>query len=84
MGVVSRRWVWVESMGVASGCGCKEVYRYPHITYPLLYLYPNGADLYVNERQKIRHYRTRSTEESSEVHERLSLELITECFHKLE
>ena len=22
----------------------------------------NGADLYVNERQKIRHYRTRSTE----------------------
>ena len=19
-------------MGVASGCGCKEVYRYPHIT----------------------------------------------------
>ena len=25
MGVVSRRWVWVESMGVASGCGCKKV-----------------------------------------------------------
>ena len=23
----------------------------------------NGSDLYVNERQKIRHYRTRSTEE---------------------
>ena len=21
-------------MGVASGCGCKEVYRFPHITYP--------------------------------------------------
>ena len=34
MGVVSRRWMWVESMGVASGCGCKEVYRFPHITYP--------------------------------------------------
>ena len=32
MGVVSRRWMWVESMGVASGCGCKEVYRFPHIT----------------------------------------------------
>ena len=32
MGVVSRRWVWVESMGVASGCGCKEVYKFPHIT----------------------------------------------------
>ena len=23
----------------------------------------NGADLYVNERQKVRHYRVRSTEE---------------------
>ena len=34
MGVVSRRWVWVESMGVASGCGCKEIYRFSHITYP--------------------------------------------------
>ena len=33
MGVVSRRWVWVEYMGVASGCGCKEVYRFPHVTY---------------------------------------------------
>ena len=34
LGVVSRRWVWVESMGVASECGCKELYRFPHITYP--------------------------------------------------
>ena len=36
---------WVECMGVASGCGeqevgvasgwgCKEVYRFPHIIYP--------------------------------------------------
>ena len=36
---------WVECMGVASGCGeqevgvatgcgCKEVYRFPHTTYP--------------------------------------------------
>ena len=24
----------MESIGVASGCGCKEVYRFPHITYP--------------------------------------------------
>ena len=32
--MVSRRWIWVESMGVASGCDCKEVYRFPHITYP--------------------------------------------------
>ena len=34
IGVVSRKWVWVESMGVASGYGCKEVYRFPHIAYP--------------------------------------------------
>ena len=24
----------MESMGVASGCSCKEVYGFPHITYP--------------------------------------------------
>ena len=24
----------VESMGVSSGCGCKEIYRFPHTTYP--------------------------------------------------
>ena len=30
MGVVSRRWMWVEYMGVTSGRGCKEVYRFPH------------------------------------------------------
>ena len=29
----------VESMGVASGCGCKEVYRFPHNTLTLLLLY---------------------------------------------
>ena len=38
VGVVSRRRVWLvevgESMGVATGCGCKEVYRFPHTTYP--------------------------------------------------
>ena len=32
MGVVSRRKMWVKSMGVSSGCGCKEVYRFPHTT----------------------------------------------------
>ena len=37
MDVVSRRWMWVESMGVTSGCGCKEVYRFPHITYPSIF-----------------------------------------------
>ena len=34
MDMVSRRWVWVESMGVVSGSDCKEIYRFPHITYP--------------------------------------------------
>ena len=34
MGVVSRRWLWVESMGVASGCGCKEVYRFLILLIP--------------------------------------------------
>ena len=24
----------MESIGVATGCGCKEVYRFPPITYP--------------------------------------------------
>ena len=33
MGVVIRRWVWLESIGVFSGC-------FPHITYiSLLHLY---------------------------------------------
>ena len=25
-------WVWL--LGVATGCDCKEVYRFPHTTYP--------------------------------------------------
>ena len=28
---------WVESVSVATGCGCKEVYRFPHTTYPYSY-----------------------------------------------
>ena len=40
MGVVSRRWMWVESMSVASGCGCIRRYigSYPYIYILLLYL----------------------------------------------
>ena len=43
MGVVSRRRVWLVGVGgtmgvvgrcLSSRCGCKEVYRFPHITYP--------------------------------------------------
>ena len=33
VGVVSRRRVWLVGVGVATGCGCKEVYRFPHSTY---------------------------------------------------
>ena len=32
MGVMSRRWVWL--VGVGGIYGCKEVYRFPHSTYP--------------------------------------------------
>ena len=27
-------WVWLKYIGVASGCCCKEVCGFPHITYP--------------------------------------------------
>ena len=26
--------VWMWLVGVATGCGCKEGYRFPHTTYP--------------------------------------------------
>ena len=34
MGVVSRMRVRLVGVGRIYGCGCKEVYRFPHITYP--------------------------------------------------
>ena len=34
VGVVSRRWVWLVGVGGIYGCGCKEVCRFPHTTYP--------------------------------------------------
>ena len=34
VGVVSKRWVWLVGVGGIHGCGCKEVYRFPHTTYP--------------------------------------------------
>ena len=35
VGVASRwhLWVWLQCIGVASGCCCKEIYRYPHNNY---------------------------------------------------
>ena len=38
VGVVSRKWVWLECIGVVSGCGCKDVYRFPHHYYLSLLL----------------------------------------------
>ena len=26
-------WVWLECIGVVSGCCCKDVYRFPHNTF---------------------------------------------------
>ena len=34
MGVAIKIWVWLECIGVVSVCCYKEVYRFPHITYP--------------------------------------------------
>ena len=46
VGVVSRRRVWLVGVGQIYGCGCKEVYRFPHNTYLLLYpLYFAAASL---------------------------------------
>ena len=40
MGVVIKRLVWLECIGVVSSCGCKEVYIFPHTIYlSLLHLY---------------------------------------------
>ena len=40
-------------MGVATGCGCKEVYRFPHTTYPYssciyLFFFAAASLLFVN------------------------------------
>ena len=36
MGMVIKRWVRLECIGVGSGCCCEEVhvYRFPYMTYP--------------------------------------------------
>ena len=50
-------------LGLASVCPCYINRRYKYFVGTLHCELENGADLYVNERQKIRHYRARSTEE---------------------
>ena len=39
-------WVWLECIGVVSGCCCKEVYRYPHNNY-LLFPTPHVLALFL-------------------------------------
>ena len=50
------QWVWVESMGLASWCGCKEVYKFPHITYPysscICYFFASTSLLFVHLKKK--------------------------------
>ena len=40
-------WVWLQCIGVASGC-CKEVYRYPHNNY-LIFLTPLVLALFLQQ-----------------------------------
>ena len=48
VGVVSRMQVWLKCIGMASGCCCKEVYRYPHNNYYFsLYIYSTCIMLYI-------------------------------------
>ena len=56
-------WHMEHLFGLASECRCWINRRYKTFVSTLHCALENGADLYVNERQKKRHYRTRSTEE---------------------
>ena len=49
MGVVSRRWMWVESMGVASGCGCKEVIPTPIVSVLFCSSIPTFCSFFFNK-----------------------------------
>ena len=49
--------------GLVSECCCYINRRYKTFVSTMHCALENGADLCVNERQKIRHYRARSTEE---------------------
>ena len=42
-------WVWLECIGVVSGCCFKEVYRYPHNNYyfSLLYSFLEATSLFL-------------------------------------
>ena len=50
-------------LGLASECCCQIIGRYKTFVSTLHCTLENGVDLYAKERQKIQHYRARSTEE---------------------
>ena len=63
--------------------------RYPEAVSTLHCALENGADLHVNERQKIRHYRARSTEERRRIRKKNNnakslFFYFAQCVHKLE
>ena len=52
VGVVSRRRVWLVGVGGMYGCGCKEVYiyRFPHSTGCILFLFAAASLLFVHKK----------------------------------
>ena len=40
-------WVWLQCIGVASGCCCKEVYSYPNNNYEFSLLHYIVLVLYI-------------------------------------
>ena len=49
VGVMSSRQVWLVGEGGIYGCGCKEVYRFPHTTYPYSSCICSFLQLYIIE-----------------------------------
>ena len=49
VGVMSSRRVWLVGEGGIYGCGCKEVYRFPHTTYPYSSCICSFLQLYIIE-----------------------------------
>ena len=45
---MSRRWVWLVGVGGIYGCGCKEVYRFPHTTPLVSVLFYSSTLLFVH------------------------------------
>ena len=53
VGVVSRMRVWLVGVGGIYGCGCKEVYRFPHIPTPLVSVLFTAASLLFVHKKKV-------------------------------